>query len=159
MGDLGSNLYVNMPGGTGTGRDNAKRISSHPMKFYATGNHYTAKPAVNAVAGNTGGSAIDYAASASTDSGISNPASLNNSSGGTGKAIAKNTPGNPVLLPKTEGSEEMGMLGGLKAPGGRKAAHLLGNSLRLDFSEESLINGIILSEILGKPKYLRKGRW
>ena len=31
--------------------------------------------------------------------------------------------------------------------------------LKLDFSSESLMNGIILAEVLGKPKYLRKGRW
>ena len=31
--------------------------------------------------------------------------------------------------------------------------------LRLDFSNESLLNGIILAEVLGRPKYFRKGRW
>lgn len=30
---------------------------------------------------------------------------------------------------------------------------------RLDFTEESLLNGIIMAEVLGKPKYFRKGRW
>ncbi len=29
----------------------------------------------------------------------------------------------------------------------------------LDFSGQSLVNGFILSEVLGRPKYLRKGRW
>ena len=31
--------------------------------------------------------------------------------------------------------------------------------LSLDFSGQSLVNGFILSEVLGRPKYLRKGRW
>ena len=30
---------------------------------------------------------------------------------------------------------------------------------RLNFNNENLLNGIILSEVLGKPKCLRKGRW
>lgn len=34
-----------------------------------------------------------------------------------------------------------------------------GSGFSLDFSGNSLLNGIILSEVLGKPKYLRKGRW
>lgn len=30
---------------------------------------------------------------------------------------------------------------------------------KLDFSNNNLLNGIILAEVLGKPKYFRKGRW
>ncbi len=30
--------------------------------------------------------------------------------------------------------------------------------LNISFDRESLVNGIILSEILGKPKFLRRGR-
>lgn len=30
---------------------------------------------------------------------------------------------------------------------------------KLDLSDERLLNGIILAEVLGKPKYFRKGRW
>jgi hypothetical protein len=29
----------------------------------------------------------------------------------------------------------------------------------LDFSNKNLINSVILSEVLGKPKFFRKGRW
>lgn len=32
-------------------------------------------------------------------------------------------------------------------------------SLELDLTEKTLINSIILSEVLGKPKCFRKGRW
>ncbi len=33
------------------------------------------------------------------------------------------------------------------------------DSLKLYFSEENLLKGLIMSEILGKPKCLRRGRW
>lgn len=33
------------------------------------------------------------------------------------------------------------------------------SGFRLDFTNEGLLNGIILAEVLGKPKYFRKGRW
>lgn len=36
---------------------------------------------------------------------------------------------------------------------------LAGEAFKLDFSDRSLLNGIILAEILGRPKCFKKGRW
>lgn len=32
-------------------------------------------------------------------------------------------------------------------------------ALKLDLSNDNLLNGIILAELLGKPKSLKRGRW
>lgn len=34
-----------------------------------------------------------------------------------------------------------------------------GCEFKLSLDDQSLLNGFVLSEILGKPKYLRRGRW
>lgn len=34
-----------------------------------------------------------------------------------------------------------------------------GFALKLDLSNDNLLNGILLAELLGKPKCLKRGRW
>lgn len=41
----------------------------------------------------------------------------------------------------------------------KNKSDLPGSGFSLDFSSNSLLNGIMLAEVLGKPRYLRKGRW
>lgn len=52
-----------------------------------------------------------------------------------------------VTVKKQEGSTD-----------GNYKTSLDDSGFKLDFTKDSLLNGIILAEVLGRPKYFRKGR-
>lgn len=93
-------------------------------------------------------------------SGMTGAASVKDSSGKTGTTLMNDVSGNAGLSTQIGETNGMDMSGRAQASdSGRKKANSNKTGFQLDFSDESLLNGIILSEILGKPKYLRKGRW
>jgi hypothetical protein len=42
---------------------------------------------------------------------------------------------------------------------GNKAGSGTADGLKLDFSGDNLLRGFVMSEILGRPKCMRRGRW
>lgn len=160
MDGLGNNLYMNRPGGIDAGKGDMRRISEPSMKFYTAEKHSAARPTARAVSGKAGGNASGYSGNRAVTSGISGAAPGDNSSGKTRASIANDASGKPGLYPRADEADGIDMPGGAQASGsGRKKANSDKTGFRLDFSEKGLLNGIIMSEILGKPKFLRKGRW
>lgn len=45
------------------------------------------------------------------------------------------------------------------SPAGNKAPDEYSKLLKLNFNEENLLSGLVMAEVLGKPKCLRRGRW
>lgn len=112
------------------------------------------------VAGSIARNANGTAGSPARASGMTGAASVKDSSGKTGTTLKNNVSGNAGLSAQAGEVNEMDMSGRAQSSdSGRKKANSNKTGFQLDFSDESLLNGIILSEILGKPKYLRKGRW
>jgi hypothetical protein len=50
-------------------------------------------------------------------------------------------------------------LANAQATGGKKTGSNMADGLKLDFTEENLLRGFVMSEILGKPKCFNRGRW
>lgn len=46
-----------------------------------------------------------------------------------------------------------------QSTGGKKDASNMADGLKLDFTEDNLLRGFVMSEILGRPKCFSRGRW
>lgn len=109
------------------------------------------------IAGNANGNTTGSTAGTS---GMTGAASVKGSTGKTGTTLMNDVSGNAGLSAQTGETNVVGMSDRAQASDtGKKKASSNKTDFQLDFSEKSLLNGIILSEILGKPKCLRKGRW
>lgn len=59
----------------------------------------------------------------------------------------------------TNASANTGKAEAASAPVRSKAPDSYEKQLKLNFNEDNLLSGIIMAEVLGKPKCLRRGRW
>lgn len=154
--------YGNSPAGSDDVQDQSGAVAGTEAGMFAgTGAVMKAGIFTNiGVAGSIAGNANGTAGSPAGASGMTGAASVKDSSGKTGTTLMNGVSGNAGLSTQIGETNGMDMSGRAQASdSGRKKANSNKTGFQLDFSDESLLNGIILSEILGKPKYLRKGRW
>jgi len=161
--NLGPGFQENRLNGIDTSRSNMKRILNPSMKFYTLENHSAAKPSAQNY-GKSSAESFDARRQTGTDTGTKAAGSF------AGNAVVTSSIENSSLKNDTSGragsysqadeATRANISTGGQVPGRNKqVAGSNKSGFQLDFTEEGLLNGIILAEVLGKPKYLRKGRW
>lgn len=160
-GNLGKGLYNSILSELDNSRENMKRIFNPPTGFYSIGNQNTTKQ--------------DNVKSSINSSDIKGQSGSYNNIRAAG-SLSRNAAGNTAVTSGVADNPSMQVTAGKTGANPqayrvsrtnsvqvseqkRQAAHSDKGGIQLDFSDGSLLNGIIMAEILGKPKYLRKGRW
>lgn len=153
MNNFNIKSFMNNLNAIDTGSNNINRILNPSTRYYQGKNNLQAKPVQVSKAVNE--PAVQRQSGAEAGAGIAGRSSIagNNTAGAdaAGKAGTGNMTGTSFNDRSTEPvvmSERV-----------INTSNNSGNSFKLDFSGSSLLNGLLMSEILGKPKYLRKGRW
>ncbi len=79
---------------------------------------------------------------------------------GHGTPVSTPTPDNSMKVSAQDpnGAVSKGQVNA-QAVAGNKAGTNMADGLKLDFSGDNLLRGFVMSEVLGRPKCLRRGRW
>lgn len=143
MNSFGSKLYSNRINEIDTSRSNMSRILNSPIRYYPAEDHNTVKPTMQTRERN---------AAESPDQ--SRQSGLGAGTATTGAAGMAGT------VPATDAVEKTGVSSGTQVPMQHEQDPSRNSTgFRLDFTDKGLLNGIIMAEVLGKPKYFKKGRW
>ena len=142
MGNLGNDIYGNNFYGIDTSRENMNRILNPSTRYYPKAGYNRIKPITQEQEKAAAGS-FEERRQSDMGSGV----------------VA-------VEASNMAGAHMSGLGGRAEVPAGTKVSDnnkhescAAESGFKLDFSNKSLLNGIILAEVLGKPKYFRKGRW
>ena len=143
MNSFGSKSYINSLNQIDTNRSNINRILNPSIRYYPVGDNNTVKPVMK----------VQERTAAES------PQQSRQSGTGAGTAAADSSDMARTAY-AVEAADMTGIPDGIQAPKKHKQKSLRNDTgFRLDFTDKSLLNGIIMAEVLGKPKYLKKGRW
>ena len=154
-------LFENILDGIDTSRGNMNKTLKPATRYYPV--EYTAKPTMR-MKENTAFESIEQQWQSDKEAGASDVDMAADTLGKTGEVNAGGAGG-----AGRAGSVQAGGAGGagrayISAEAQAQSCGLHEScaddtDFRLDFTDKNLLNGIILTEVLGKPKYFRKGRW
>ncbi len=168
-------LFENILDGIDTSRGNMNKTLKPATRYYPV--EYTAKPTMR-MKENTAFESIEQQWQSDKEAGASDVDMAADTLGKTGEVNAGGAGGaGRAGSVQAGGAGGAGRAGSVQAggAGGAGRAYISAEAqaqscglhescaddtdFRLDFTDKNLLNGIILTEVLGKPKYFRKGRW
>ena len=140
-------LFENILDGIDTSRGNMNKTLKPATRYYPV--EYTAKPTMR-MKENTAFESIEQQWQSDKEAGASDVDMAADTLGKTGEVNAGGAGGAGRAYISAEAQAQSC---------GLHESCADDTDFRLDFTDKNLLNGIILTEVLGKPKYFRKGRW